>query len=90
MNAPIDSTTPHETAHSDLLDRTAAAAHLDVAVRTLDEWTAARALPCVKRGRWVRYLRKDLDDFIVKCRVESVRRPAFRSRAGKQHATPSC
>lgn len=47
-----------------LLTKTEAAELLGIAPRTLDEWRKAKAIACIVRPGFVRFLRSDLDAFI--------------------------
>jgi len=48
-----------------LITRDAAAAYLGMGVRTLDRLKACQAVPCIKRGRSVRFDRRELDAWIA-------------------------
>jgi excisionase family DNA binding protein len=42
-----------------------------VSVNTLNQWRSqGRHIPYVKLGKAVRYLRKDVEHYILRCRVE--------------------
>jgi excisionase family DNA binding protein len=47
-----------------------AAAYLRVSLGTLRNWTSARYVPFVRRGRVVRYRRDDLDEWLSKDRCD--------------------
>lgn len=56
----------HQTpAHAELLTITEACAFLKIKRRTIDDWRAAKAIPCIERGRWIRFRRSDLEAFIT-------------------------
>ena len=74
-------TQPHPTSH--LLTKAEAAAYLGIAPRTLDDWRAARAIPCVERPGYVRFLRSDLDGFIDRHRIAARTARAYRPRRVK-------
>jgi len=63
-----------------LLTKAEAAAYLDIAPRTLDDWRTAQAIPCIERPGYVRFLRSDLDAFIQSHRVAARTAGAFRPR----------
>jgi excisionase family DNA binding protein len=54
-----------DSASAELLTKTEAAAYLKIKIRTLDDWRAAKALPCIERGRYIRFRRVDLDSFLT-------------------------
>ncbi len=56
-----------------LLDKNAAAAYLGVEAWAIERLWAERKLAAIKVGRRVRFRRQDLDLFIERNRVESVR-----------------
>jgi excisionase family DNA binding protein len=62
QNAPQDRSSAPAT---ELFTKQEAAAFLKIKVRTLDDWRAAKALPCIERGRWIRFRRVDLENFIT-------------------------
>lgn len=47
-----------------LLTKAEAAEFLGIAPRTLDEWRKEKAIACIERPGFVRFLRSDLDAFI--------------------------
>ncbi len=68
---------------SPLLTKAEAAEFLGISPRTLDDWRAARALPCIERPGYVRFLKSDLEAFLQAHRVESITESRRRSRGGK-------
>lgn len=66
---------------ADLLTKKEACEILRIRPRTLDDWRADQSIPCIQRGRYVRFLRRDLEAFLASHRVEAKPRPAFRRRA---------
>ena len=66
----------------DLLTKSEAAAFLKIKNRTLDDWRAAKAVPCIERGRYIRFRRADLEAFLtahtIQPRAESAYRPRRR------------
>ena len=63
-----------------LLTKKEAATYLNIAPRTLDDWRAARAIACIERPGYVRFLPSDLDDFIARHRRCERTAPRFRTR----------
>jgi excisionase family DNA binding protein len=63
-----------------LFTKAAAAEYLGIRPRTLDDWRAAKAIPCIQRGRYIRFLRADLDDFLSRHRVAAKPVPPYRPR----------
>jgi excisionase family DNA binding protein len=57
-----------------------AAAYLNCSLRTLQKWKKDGDLVCHKLGRWVRYARADLDEFLAKTRTEVHRYPSPKRR----------
>ena len=55
---------------TELLTITEACAFLKIKRRTIDDWRAAKALPCITRGRWIRFRRADLEAFLDAHTVE--------------------
>lgn len=55
------------------LSRSEAADYLRISKKTLEDWACSKRvlLPYSKLGRRVVYLRRDLDDFLARNRVES-------------------
>jgi excisionase family DNA binding protein len=68
------------TASAELLTITEACAFLKIKRRTLDDWRNAKALPCIERGRWIRFRRSDLDAFLSAHTVQPRTAPAYRLR----------
>jgi excisionase family DNA binding protein len=75
-------TAPKDTnpAAGELLTITEACAFLKIKRRTLDDWRAAKAIPCVERGRWIRFRRADLASFIEAHTTQSRTVSKFRPR----------
>ena len=61
----MNTTTQVPPAPADILTKAEAAAYLKIKIRTLDDWRAARAIPCIERGRYIRFRRADLDAFLT-------------------------
>lgn len=55
----------------ELFNKAGASAYLGIKNRTLDDWRAARLIPVIQRGRYIRFLRSDLDAFIASHRVKA-------------------
>jgi excisionase family DNA binding protein len=73
----------------DLLNKKEAAALLTIAVRTIDDWRAAKILPCVTIGGIVRFRREDLEHLIAAHTILPRKAPAYRPRRRKtQNANP--
>jgi excisionase family DNA binding protein len=53
----------------DLLTITEVCILLKIKRRTLDDWRAVRALPCIQRGRYVRFRRADVEAFLAACTI---------------------
>ncbi len=70
-----------------LLTKAAAAQYLGIRPRTLDDWRAAKAIPCIERGRYIRFLQADLDEFLSKHRVTAKPASTYRPRGPK--STPN-
>ncbi|MBX7210669.1 MAG: helix-turn-helix domain-containing protein [Verrucomicrobiaceae bacterium] len=70
--------TGHST--STLLTKKQAANYLGIAPRTLDDWRKGKAVACIKRPGFVRFLRSDLDDFIARHRTGVRTVPNYRPR----------
>ncbi|MFN0127336.1 MAG: helix-turn-helix domain-containing protein [Verrucomicrobiales bacterium] len=66
-----------------LLTKAAAAEYLGIRPRTLDDWRAAKAVPCIQRGRYIRFLRADLDDFLSRHRVTAKPTSPYRPRGSR-------
>lgn len=64
MEAHI-ATNDRNSASAELFTKSEAAAYLKIKIRTLDDWRAAKALPCIERGRYIRFRRTDLDAFLT-------------------------
>ena len=71
---------------TELLTKGQAAQALGIKNRTLDDWRAAGTLPCIQRGRYIRFLRSDIEGFLRAHRVEGKPRPAFRRRLSSSGA----
>lgn len=74
-------TQPPTTSH--LLTKAEAAAYLGIAPRTLDDWRTAKAIACIERRGYVRFLPADLDDFLQRYRVEPRKATNFQPRKRK-------
>lgn len=68
------------TPETQLFTKAAAAEYLGIRPRTLDDWRAAKAIPCIQRGRYIRFLRADLDDFLSRHRVAAKPVQPYRPR----------
>jgi hypothetical protein len=78
--------------NSAIFKKPEAAAYLGVAPRTLDDWRAAGVIACIERPGYVRFLKSDLDDFLLRHRKEPRRETAYRPRPAKtagNTSTPS-
>ena len=60
--------TDNNSRSAELLTITEACAFLKIKRRTIDDWRAAKALPCISRGRWVRFRRADVEAFLTRLR----------------------
>jgi hypothetical protein len=69
---------------AELFTKQEAAAFLKIKVRTLDDWRAAKALPCIERGRWIRFRRVDLENFIIAHTIQPRAASDFRPRRRAQ------
>ena len=80
-------TAPRDTnpAAAELLTITEACALLKIKRRTLDDWRAAKAIPCIERGRWIRFRRSDLEAFITAHTTLPRTAPAYRPRVRTIH-----
>ena len=67
----------------ELLTKAEAAAFLRIKPRTLDDWRASKALPCIERGRWIRFRRSDLERFLNAHTVIPLTGRATRVRRGR-------
>ena len=82
-NAPKDPN-PH---FGELLTITEACAYLKIKRRTIDDWRAAKALPCIERGRWIRFRRSDLEAFIAAHTIQPRNVAACRRRLKSNQST---
>ncbi|HWB02138.1 MAG TPA: helix-turn-helix domain-containing protein [Verrucomicrobiales bacterium] len=57
--------TPLTESAGELLTIVEACALLKIKRRTIDDWRASRALPCIKRGKYVRFRRADVEAFLA-------------------------
>lgn len=48
--------------------------------RTLDDWRAAKRIPCIEIGRWVRFRRADVEAFLSAHTVAPRTAQTFRRR----------
>ena len=64
----------------ELLKKPEASRYLGVAPRTLDDWRAAGAIPCIERPGYVRFLKSDLDEFLLRHRKEARKSAPYRPR----------
>lgn len=64
----------------DLVNKKQAAEYLGIAVRTLDDWRAAKAIPYIAHGGYIRFRRRDLDDFLDAHTIQPRSAPAYRPR----------
>jgi len=79
---------------SDLLTLEHGAAHCNTSLSNFKLWAEAGYFPKVKRGRYVRFRRADLDAFLDRQVLRTVREPRQRLRKrrmvrGEVHKTPS-
>ncbi len=81
--------TPSAASKTELLNKADAATYLGIRPRTLDDWRAAKAIPCIERGRYVRFLRTDLDEFLQRHRVAAKSSPAHRPRRSRINGQPA-
>lgn len=72
----------------DLLTKTEAAAFLRIKNRTLDDWRAAKILPCIERGRFIRFRRSELEAFLAVHTTLPREAPAYRPRVRRQPLNP--
>ncbi len=68
----------------DLMNKREAAAYLTIAVRTLDDWRAAKRIPCITVGGIIRFRRSDLDNFLAAHTTQPRDATAFRPRRRAQ------
>ncbi len=73
----------HRTPETQLFTKAAAAEYLGIRPRTIDDWRAAKAIPCIQRGRYIRFLRADLDDFLSRHRVTAKPSSPYRPRGSR-------
>lgn len=66
-----------------LLTRQEACTFLGIRPRTLDDWRTQRALPCIARGRWIRFRRSDLEAFLEAHTLKPRENTPFRPRPRK-------
>jgi len=77
-------TQAEQTTGPDLMNKQEAAAYLTIAVRTLDDWRAAKRVPCVTIGGIVRFRRADLDAFLTAHTSQPREATAYRPRRRAQ------
>jgi excisionase family DNA binding protein len=75
-----DANNDRNSAAAELFTKSEAAAFLKIKIRTLDDWRAAKALPCIERGRWIRFRRADLESFIAAHTIQPRTATPFRPR----------
>jgi excisionase family DNA binding protein len=76
-------TTDQSSAPAGLLTKAEAAEYLGIKIRTLDDWRAARALPHICRGGYVRFRRGDLDAFLSAHTIDAHKATPYRPRRRK-------
>ncbi|HWB04164.1 MAG TPA: helix-turn-helix domain-containing protein [Verrucomicrobiales bacterium] len=80
MNNP---TNTDQTPLAGLLTKAQAAEYLGIKVRTLDDWRAAKAIPHISRGGYVRFRRGDLDEFLTAHTIAARPTTPYRPRRRK-------
>lgn len=80
-------TSPSMSPSSNLLTKQQAADYLGIAPRTLDDWRAAQAIPCIERPGFVRFLLADLEAFLAKHRIEARTTTTFKRRKSRHQST---
>ena len=78
-----DDTNDRNSDPAELFTKTEAAAFLTIKNRTLDDWRAAKVIPCIERGRYIRFRRSDLEAFLTAHTVRPRKTPAYRPRRQK-------
>ena len=84
--SPTQPGTELRSSETTILTKAEAARFLGIRPRTLDEWRAAKAIPCIVRGRYVRFLKSDLVAFLERHRLEAKPAAPRRSRTASSAA----
>lgn len=88
MDARTNTTQDHSPAAAGLLTKAQAADYLGIKIRTLDDWRAAKAIPHISRGGYVRFRRADLNGFLTTHTIAARKDSPYRPRRRKT-ATPA-
>lgn len=76
--------TDQSPAAAGLFTKAQAADYLGIKIRTLDDWRAAKAIPHIARGGYVRFRRSDLDGFLSTHTVAARKDTPYRPRRKAQ------